>query len=253
MTLVPADPTTGDWIAPRLAEFGSCFGAIVPQGFELYVRILHAVQVDQDRWIPWADVAARTGTEVGPLSAFWRVDGRSAYRDPAQEEPLEGNLPQHTFRALTESLAAESAWDSACVSAVWHGWGHLYSRSTFGFAWLDDGSPAPTPPPPPAVPYPAEVLDGPTLAMPGREYFTFACTLATADAPSRYDQWRTGDGAGWQSPQLLWPQDRSWCVATEVDYDSTLVGGSAQLVARILADPRFEAFEVDPADDVDFD
>ena len=31
---------------------------------------------------------------------------------------------------------------------------------------------------------------------------------------------------------------------TEVDYDSTIVGGSAELVAALVADPRLEAFEV---------
>lgn len=252
MTLRPTDPAAGDWIAPRLAPFGSCFGAVVPQGFEAYVRILHPVQVAADRWVGWADVAARAGTHVEALSPFWRVAGLTGYREHADAAPLEGNLPEHTFLALTDTLAAESVAgrQTACVAALWHGWGHLHGPGSRSIAWLYDGAPVPDPPAPPAGPFPREVLDGPTLELPGREYWTFACTLATADAPGRYDQWRPGDRAGWQSPQLLWPQDRSWCVATEVDYDSTLVGGSRRLVERVLADARLEAFEVDPADDV---
>jgi len=248
MTLRPVDPASGAWIAPRLASFGTCLGAIVPLGFEAYARILHPVQVGADAWVTWADVAARAGTPLAALSPWWRVAGRSDWHDQAGEAPLEGCLPEHSFAALVELLAAGSGPDAPCVSAVWHGWGALNGAGRVFFSWADDGSPVDAPPRPPASPYPPEVLDGPTLALPAREYWTFGCTLATADEPSRYDEWRTGDLAGWQSPQLLWPLDRSWCVATEVDYDSTLVGGPACLVDAILADARLEAFAVSPMD-----
>lgn len=48
------------------------------------------------------------------------------------------------------------------------------------------------------------------------------------------------------TPQLLWPADHTWVVATEIDTDSTIVAGSRQLIASVLADGRFEAFEVRP-------
>ncbi len=53
-----------------------------------------------------------------------------------------------------------------------------------------------------------------------------------------------------QSPSLLWPQDRSWCLATEIDFDSTLVAGSQDLVETILAAPGLEAWPVQEADDL---
>jgi len=56
-----------------------------------------------------------------------------------------------------------------------------------------------------------------------------------------------------QSPNLLWPVDRSWCVATEIDFDSTLVGGSAELIAAVLANPDLEAFPVRPDDSLQAD
>src|SRR5690606_13871845 len=100
----------------------------------------------------------------------------------------EGSLPRHTFDVLRGLLAAGSGEDAECVAAVWNGWGHLHGGATM-FAWLADGGPAPEPPKPPPTPYPAEVLDGPVLELPAREYFTFTCTLATAHEPSVYDQW----------------------------------------------------------------
>jgi hypothetical protein len=53
-----------------------------------------------------------------------------------------------------------------------------------------------------------------------------------------------------QSPSLFWPDDRAWCVATDVDLDSTYLGGSAALVADLLADERLEVFGVDVTDPV---
>jgi hypothetical protein len=43
-----------------------------------------------------------------------------------------------------------------------------------------------------------------------------------------------------QSPNIWWPDDRAWCVATEVDYARTYVGGNLDLIVRILTDVRVE-------------
>lgn len=263
MALTPADPAIGGWIGSRLAEFGPRVGAIVPQGFEAYARILHPAQLDAEEWLTWDDVARRAGTTLDAVSAWWRVCGARSVHDahdhaaldplaPDLQAPPEGSLPEHLFGVLLELLAAGSDADAPCVSAVWNGWGYAGGgRATFG--WGPDGEPLRDPPAPPTGPYPAEVLDGPLLSLPQREYYTFACTLATADGPSRYDVWRTGDGAGWQSPQLLWPADRSWCVATEVDFDSTLVGGPEHLITAILAEPRLESFRVSASDTITYE
>jgi hypothetical protein len=40
---------------------------------------------------------------------------------------------------------------------------------------------------------------------------------------------------------LWWPADRAWCVASEIDFNTTYVGGSAPCIADVLADPRIEA------------
>jgi hypothetical protein len=51
-----------------------------------------------------------------------------------------------------------------------------------------------------------------------------------------------------EAPAIWWPDDRSWCVGSSMDIDSTVVGGSASLIEDVLADPRLEAFPV-AADD----
>lgn len=47
-----------------------------------------------------------------------------------------------------------------------------------------------------------------------------------------------------QTPLALWPEDRAWYLASEVDFDSTLIGGSRALVddlLRLSAAGRIEA------------
>lgn len=72
-------------------------------------------------------------------------------------------------------------------------------------------------------------------------------TLPALADPSWMDDARVGTylEVG-HTPQLLWPEDHTWVVATEIDTDSTIVAGSRQLIASVLADGRFEAFEVRP-------
>lgn len=41
--------------------------------------------------------------------------------------------------------------------------------------------------------------------------------------------------AGHEPPCLWWPEDRSWCVSTEIYAGSTYVGGSKDLIAALLA------------------
>ena len=37
-----------------------------------------------------------------------------------------------------------------------------------------------------------------------------------------------------QSPNLLWPRDRQWILATGIDFNVTLIGGSEALITSIL-------------------
>jgi hypothetical protein len=55
------------------------------------------------------------------------------------------------------------------------------------------------------------------------------------------------------SPNLFWPQDHAWCVASEIDLYCTLVAGSEALAQTLVGDPRLEAWRVGPADPIAFD
>ena len=52
----------------------------------------------------------------------------------------------------------------------------------------------------------------------------------------------------WQIPHLWFADDRTWCVGSDIEADNTYVGGSVNLVERIVAAPELEALRVHPED-----
>jgi hypothetical protein len=56
-----------------------------------------------------------------------------------------------------------------------------------------------------------------------------------------------------QSANLWWPDDRAWCVASEIDLNSTYVGCGAACRDAILARTEFEAYAIDPASGITYD
>ena len=55
-----------------------------------------------------------------------------------------------------------------------------------------------------------------------------------------------------QPPSLIWPADNTWCVATEVDFDSTLIAGDHALIDAVLGAGDLEAVPVEAGDDLNF-
>jgi hypothetical protein len=86
------------------------------------------------------------------------------------------------------------------------------------------------------------------LDVPGRDYLLFSGPLDTATVMG----WQADDGRFWpQSPNLFWPDDLAWCVGSEVDLRSTVVGGTARLIDSLIDDGELEAWRVRPDDWVD--
>lgn len=56
------------------------------------------------------------------------------------------------------------------------------------------------------------------------------------------------EGFSRKSPNLFWPADHAWCVASEIDFDSTLVGGSNNLIEAVLKTSELDAWPVRPDD-----
>jgi hypothetical protein len=174
------------------------------------------------------------------------------------ENPDKGSLTPQQLGVLCEMLARRTATPDQCWLLVWDGFGNLpraWQRRT------------------PRVQQPARVyyiFERPLAALlefsaqvenvGSRRHpqspslgslVSVGPPIADEDA-SESDEPRTGPSVI-QSPNQWWPEDRAWCVASEIDFDSTLVAGSADLIAEITADPQLEALAVEPTDDLTYE
>lgn len=232
------DVSVAAWIAERLDPSWRTIASVVPTGFDAYARILHPVQIGDGRARTWGRVAEVTGQTLHPTAQWHAIIGAASPDDRNSElwpdgTPDIGNLAPEPLLELCEVLARHTTTPEDCYFAVWEGWGQLHGARV----WLssDGGVPAP----PLLTP---EELAVPRMKLPGRAYHLFQGPLAAMGDLVRLD------GTDWdtQSPALFWPADRSWCVATEIDFDSTLVGASAAAVADVLATGGLEALPVGP-------
>ncbi|GAA1623586.1 hypothetical protein [Georgenia ruanii] len=248
---VAEDVAPSDWLAGRLTgRVGTVVGT-VPDAYPAYARILHPVD-SRDGRPPqtWARVAEVTGRRPHPTVQWHSLIGTT---DPWTREtddwpdgdPQQGNLALPPLLALCDVLAARTTTPEDCYFALWEGWGQLSG----GRAWLrltSDGSRGVEPPP---LLTPREKA-APRLHLPGRDYYLLRGPLSAMADLAQYD----GPEMCWtQSPNLFWPADRAWCVATEIDFDSTLVGGTPEAIAAVLAAPALEAWRVEPGDSLQSD
>lgn len=247
----PAPARSADaagWIAPRLT---GRFGAVtrtVPSGFEAYARIFHPADPGGPQPWRWADVATannRTMHAVAQWSAISTTESGNAALAGVEDPPL-GDLEPSTLRALVDALQPHTPVTD-CWFATWQGWGDFYG-GTLVTASLGGGLDEPIRRAPAELPL--DVAHAATFTTPGRDYFLFAGPLADV---TRFGSWHTADWFRPRSPNLFWPDDRSWCVASEIDFDSTLVGGSAALIADIAASEELEAWPIGPDDSLAWD
>ncbi len=254
------DVSPADWIGPRLAPFGSGVTAIVPGGFAAYARVLHRPQSYGADVVEasWAEVAASTGRAAYPLMQWHAIKaGLGEIPDWDGAEPDEGELDPHQLPVLFGLLAERTTTPDDAYHALWNGFGGWTSGAVVMQAWSEGELPASYPddpasvrpdPIPPVLP--PEVTEGPLVRLPHREYFLFAGPVAAAaDFETTREEFTLRER---QTPQLSWPSDLAWCVATEIDFDSTLVGGSEELVEAVLAQDELEAYPVAPDDDLTF-
>ena len=247
----------GDWIRPRLTGESGTVTGTVPSGYEAYVRVCHPAADRDGTRATWAEVASTTGRQVHPLMQWHALVGTADWLNMRGslwrgDNPLRGELEPQTLEPLCRLLSAFTSEPRRCYFCLWEGWGWLEGGSEVTIAWHRDAEP-PTAdelrPPPPA--FSAEELSRPRVKLPqGRNYILMEGPLSAA---TRVGHWATSAWFIPQSPNLFWSEDRAWCVASEIDFDSTLVGASSGLIDAILASPALDAWPIGPRDSLTAD
>lgn len=284
------DVQRGEWLKERLDQAWRDMHIVVPHGYEAYARVFHPLSRDRpadtkswhgrstDSYVDldndqatWHTTAEAFGTQMHALAQFHRLVGTVPYSNETPLdaagwryfEPAVGNLDIDVLAAVAAHLVNNTSTPDTGVAAIWEGWGGLTSAAGYAELTLetdDDGKPTrlTTSSSDSSVPgtglLSAEVAQGPKLELPDRSYFLFesgATTFTdeswTSQAPWVDHSWSP------QSPSIIWPDDRSWVVVTEIDYDSTIVAGSLQLTSDLCRDPKIEALIIREGADLTWD
>jgi hypothetical protein len=226
------------WVRAGLHPFRQDLGSLVPEGYEAYGRLFHPIETGGVRQ-KWAEVARRNRRLAHANMQYrWISRPAGAGQLPPADGivlgPSEGSLPLAERRVLVEFLRSATTTPDRCWFCVWEGWGGL-----------DAGEVATR------------------VELPQRSYLFYGgpvetaleCLPSTGKSISRAINPRiTDEGASTEalaldnSPNLWWPDDRAWFVATEIDHPWTYVASSRRVVDQLMAEPRLEMFPVQPTD-----
>jgi hypothetical protein len=226
------------WIADRLSDFGTTVSSIVPSGFEAYARLLHPAETPHSgdgNLVRWSEVAAWSGLPLRSGSQFHSI--ALPMINPGSPAPWKGQGPQQgtlyppDAAVLAELLRPLTSTPEQCWFGLWDGYGWENASlmtSEGGSSVLPD-------------PVPGSVRNDPRIHLPNRDYLLYSGPVEAARESVHLTDWG-------QTPNLWWPEDRAWFVASEIDLAWTHVGGSAGMVEALVSDSRIEALPVEPTD-----
>jgi hypothetical protein len=159
----------------------------------------------------------------------------------------DGCLPAAQLAALGDALAPFTAMPGRCAFCFWIGygfWGGRVGYSLGGDVTAEQRAAILREAVARAEAEEAQLAPIPLVRLPHREHYVFTGALDRTARPFRFDVWE-------QSPNMWWPADRTWFVATEIDGYSTYVGGSAACIDAVLTCPGIEAIAVTPETPMD--
>jgi hypothetical protein len=241
---VSADPAA--WLPSRIEWGDDWVTGTVGTGYQAYARIFHPLD-DGPNPPRWADVAAQHGRTMHPSAQWEHISSTVAPTDTMSRgrgfpgEPDIGNLHAEALSSLCTLLRDYTTTPDDCWFAVWDGWGWQHPGAHSVMQATRIGEPAPP------VEHASDEkrlnLAAPKFSLPHRDYYLFTGPI---DAATRIGDWITATWFDPQSPSIFWPTDLAWCVATEIDFDTTVVGGTRDLIAAISSSTQLEALPIAP-------
>ena len=219
MNLRLHDPGPGKWLEEALWQWGRNrppkVGSWVPSGYETYIRILHPARRSVNRRskpVRWGEVARWSGRKIHTSVSFSELSTPLPEAGlgprPWNEPPYEDGMSKEETLELAGVLADFTDTPETCWFAMWDGYGVLQMP----------------------------LQEGPEkIHLTARDYRLFEGSLREISSFQF--------GSFYQPPNIWWPDDRAWCVSSEIDLDTTLVGASRQCIDRILQSD-FETIEV---------
>lgn len=207
-----------DQLLPSRGTDGVRVGSVIPGGFAQLARVFHPAYGPPPDWAPvsWSAAAEWAGVRMH-TERQWESIAEAAGRTetaPWHEEPRRAWCPPEVLEPLCETLALNTSTPGSIWYGLWLGFGDV--QAVMGRAAH--------------------------FELPGREY---ALVNGPLEAAGRII---VGPHRPQTGPSIWWPEDRAWCVATEIDYRWTYVGGTAECIGSVEADPRLEVLRTSPED-----
>ena len=208
------DVSPSRWVEESLSGFAR-LESLLPRGFPAYARVFHPAYQNgsRDQPVRWSTVASWTRRTVHPLMQFYRIanlsdDINEYYQDPPWgSRPQSGSIPEEECQTLVNILRGFTSTPDRCFFGLWEGYGNIDTRL-----------------------YPPEAR----AKGRGRDYLLF-------QGPLEGVMFFLDDGAFpfWRdSPNIWWPEDRAWYVATDIDLFDTYVGGERGVHRGRPREPR---------------
>ncbi len=221
-----SNATPGRWVEEALG--GRRFAhveSLVPKGYASYARLFHPAMTQEYQPVRWSTVAEWSGKVYHSLMAFEGISvpklGYDSTDPPWADEPRAGEMNPEDIVALSRFLSDFTGTPDQYYFAVWDGYGSI---SAGGSALYTPSGGIPLLPP-------VNINKAQRINGVAREYILFS------GPPSFNDFF---DFLGLDGPNIWWPEDRSWCVSTDIDLDSTYIGASEECIKRLLSHHSLE-------------
>ena len=221
------DVSPGRWVEEGLSQCFATMGSLVPGGYAAYARLLYPAGDESNRPVRWSTVAEWSGRIYHPLMAFEGISspvpGHGAGSPPWDEDPNHGSMDEEEATELASLLAHFTSTPEECYFGVWEGYGQ-YSG---GAAMLtSDGRGR-------RLDTPHEIRRAQRVKGVGRNYLLYRGRLE--DIVAFHANFLS------EPPNIWWPADRAWFVATDIDLDATYIGASRECIDALLAHAVLEA------------
>ncbi len=221
------DVSPGRWVEESFPFAFASVSALVPGGYAAYARLLHPAWDALFEPVRWSTVAGWSGRVYHPRMAFEGISspasGHGMGSPPWHEDPNHGSLDEEVMVELLPLLAQFTGAPDQCYFGVWEGYGQ-YSGGTTLLTSDESGRP---------LPPPRDVGRARRIRGCGRNYLLYTGELK--DITGLYTNFRS------KPPNIWWPADRAWFVATDIDLDSTYIGAGQECIDALLRHPALEA------------
>jgi hypothetical protein len=209
---------TASWIKASLPRgLGPVVTEQVPSCYSSFVRIFHPAFDQQGHLIRWSRVAAEYGKVVHPEMQWNSIstDARSGGCSGLRWDGAKPSIAGMSF-SLWASVSRILMQNTLSVDTFYYGLSTIHSDVADSFQ--------------DAVPF-----------VFGDRAFVI-CRLSRTELECEADR----EKASLLPPNILWPADKSWYLASEYDFDSTLIGGSEAIVRSMMSNAALEALEIGP-------